>query len=104
MLEEVVEWQKRRLLAMYPLIFFDPLLIRIGGKGGVRIRAVYLALGITSSGSKDALGLWIEQTPGPEFWMQAMAEMKARGIQDVLVAVIDTFNGYPGAITTTFPL
>src|SRR5688572_23892804 len=102
-LEEVTEWQQRPLLPLYPVIFFDALRVRIRDEGTVRAKAVYLALGIAPDGTKDVLGLWIEQSEGAKFWLRVMTELKTRGVDDVLVAVVDGLKGFPEAITTVFP-
>lgn len=102
-LEEVTEWQQRPLLALYPVIFFDALRVKIRDEGTVKSKAVYLALGVAPDGTKDVLGLWIEQTEGAKFWLRVMTELKSRGVQDVLLAVVDGLKGFPEAITTVFP-
>jgi transposase-like protein len=100
---EVVEWQNRPLDALYPLVFFDALRVKIRDEGTVRNKAVYLALGVDPSGHKDVLGLWIEQTEGAKFWLKVMTELKNRGIGDILVAVVDGLKGFPEAISAVFP-
>ena len=102
-LEEVTEWQQRPLLPLYPVIFFDALRVRIRDEGTVRAKAVYLALAIAPDGTKEVLGLWLEQTEGAKFWLRVMTELKSRGVEDVLVAVVDGLKGFPEAITTVFP-
>ena len=102
-LEEVTEWQGRPLRSLYPVIFFDALRVRIRDEGTVRAKAVYLALGVAPEGTKEVLGLWIEQTEGAKFWLRVMTELKSRGVADVLVAVVDGLKGFPEAITTVFP-
>ncbi len=102
-LEEVTAWQQRPLAPLYPIIFFDALRVKIRDEGTVRSKAVYLALGVTPDGTKDVLGLWIEQTEGAKFWLRVMTELQARGIQDVLFAVVDGLKGFPEAITSVFP-
>jgi putative transposase len=82
-LEEVTEWQQRPLLPLYPVIFFDALRVRIRDEGTVRVKAVYLALGIAPDGTKDVLGLWIEQTEGAKFWLHVLTELRNRGVRDV---------------------
>ncbi len=69
----------------------------------MRTKAVYLALGITRSGTKDVLGLWIEQTEGAKFWHRVMTELQARGVADILIALIDGLTGFPEAIQAVFP-
>jgi putative transposase len=102
-LEDIAEWQNRPLEAVYPLIFFDALRVKIRDEGTVRNKAVYIALGVRSCGRKEILGLWIEQTEGAKFWLRVMAELKNRGVEDVLIAVVDGLKGFPDAITAVFP-
>lgn len=103
-LDEVTTWQQRPLAPCYPVVFFDALRVKIRDEGAVRSKAVYLALGITPDGQKDVLGLWIEQTEGAKFWLRVMTELQARGVQDVLFAVVDGLRGFPEAIRSVFPL
>jgi putative transposase len=102
-LEEVTAWQQRPLESCYPVVIFDALRVKIRDEGTVRNKAVYLALGITRSGSKEVLGLWIEQTEGAKFWHRVMTELKARGVEDILIALIDGLTGFPEAIHAVFP-
>jgi putative transposase len=102
-LDEVAEWQNRLLDAVYPLIFFDAIRVKIRDEGFVRNKAVYIALGILPNGNKEILGLWIEQTEGAKFWLRVMNELKNRGIADILIAVVDGLKGFPEAITAVFP-
>ncbi len=102
-LDEVTAWQQRPLAPLYPVIFFDALRVKIRDEGTGKSQAVYLALGVTPDGRKDVLGLWIEQTEGAKFWLRVMTELQARGVQDVLFAVVDGLKGFPEAITSVFP-
>jgi putative transposase len=103
-LEEVAEWQSRPLDALYAIVFFDALRVKIRDEGTVRNKAIYVALGMRPDGTKDVLGLWIEQTEGAKFWLRVMNELKNRGIADILVAVVDGLKGFPEAINAVFPL
>lgn len=85
-LETVAEWQNRPLEAMYPLVFFDALRVKIRDEGLVRNKAVYVALGVRPDGTKDILGLWIETSEGAKFWLRVMNELKNRGVDDILIA------------------
>ena len=102
-LEEVRDWQNRPLDAVYPVVFFDALRVKIRDEGLVRNKAVYLALAITCQGEKEVLGLWIEQTEGAKFWLKVMNELRTRGVGDILIAVVDGLTGFPDAIAATFP-
>ena len=103
-LEEVAEWQNRPLDVCYPLVFFDAIRVKIRDEGFVRNKAVYIALGIRPDGTKEILGIWIEQTEGAKFWLRVMNELKNRGIGDILIAVVDGLKGFPEAINAVFPL
>jgi len=102
-LEEVTEWQNRPLDACYPLVFFDAIRVKIRDEGFVRNKAVYIVLGILADGTKQILGIWIEQTEGAKFWLRVMNELKSRGVGDILIAVVDGLKGFPEAITAVFP-
>ena len=102
-LEEVAAWQQRPLDPVYPVVILDALRVKIRGEGVVRNKAVYLAIGIARDGTKDVLGLWIEQTEGAAFWLRIMTELKSRGVEDILIALIDGLAGFPEAITAVFP-
>jgi putative transposase len=102
-LEEVNRWQARPLDALYAIVFFDALRVKMRDEGTVRNKAVYLAIGVGADGRKDVLGIWIEQTEGAKFWMRVMSELKNRGVNDILIAVVDGLKGFPEAITAIFP-
>ena len=102
-LEEIAAWQTRPLEAVYPLVFFDALRIKIRDEGFVRNKAVHVALGVRVDGTKEILGLWIEQNEGAKFWLRVMNEMKNRGVEDILLAVVDGLKGFPEAIVAVFP-
>lgn len=102
-LDEVAAWQARPLEATYAIVFFDALRVKIRDEGLVRNKAVYLAIGVRPSGEREVLGLWIEQTEGARFWLRVMNEIKARGTNDLLIAVVDGLKGFPEAITAVFP-
>ena len=102
-LTEVEQWQQRPLEAMYPIVYFDALRLKIRDEGTVRNKAVYLALGIRADGRKEVLGLWIEQTEGAKFWLKVFNELKNRGLHDILIAVVDGLRGFPEAIEAVYP-
>ena len=100
---EVTAWQSRPLETMYPVVFFDALRVKIREDAVVRSKAVYLALGILPDGSKDILGIWIENTEGAKFWMKVFNDLKTRGVNDILIAVTDGLKGMPEALGAVFP-
>ena len=102
-LEEVSDWQNRPLEACYALVFFDAIRVKIRDEGLVRNKAVYRALDALPDGTREILGLWIEQTEGAKFWMRVMNELKNRGLEDILIAVVDGLKGFPEAINAVYP-
>lgn len=100
---EVTAWQGRPLEPMYPVVFFDALRVKIREDGVVRNKAIYLALGVLPDGTRDILGLWIENTEGAKFWMKVFNDLKTRGVADILIAVTDGLKGIPEALAAVFP-
>lgn len=89
--------------AVYPLVFFDAIRVKIRDEGFVRNSAIYIALGILPDGAKEILGIWIEQTEGAKFWLRVMNELKNRGVADILIAVVEGLKGFTEAIDAVFP-
>ena len=102
-MSEVTTWQARPLEAMYPVVFFDALRVKIRENSVVRNKAVYLALGVLADGTRDILGIWIENTEGAKFWMKVFNDMKTRGCNDVLIAVTDGLKGMGEALEVVYP-
>jgi putative transposase len=100
--EEVKAWQSRPLDAIYPIVYMDCIHVKVR-EGAVRVKAVYLAIGITMEGNKEVLGLWLAQTEGAKFWLQVVTELRNRGVQDIFIACVDGLKGFPEAIEAVFP-
>lgn len=101
--EEVTQWQQRPLDTVYPVVLFDCLRVKIRDEGVVKNKAVYIALGVDRGGKKDVLGLWIAQTEAATFWLRVMTELQSRGVEDILITLIDGLTGFPDAIHAVFP-
>jgi putative transposase len=100
---EVTAWQARPLEPMYPVVFFDALRVKIRDEAVVRSKAIYLALAVLPDGTRDILGIWIEQTEGAKFWLKVFTDLKTRGCQDILIAVTDGLKGMEEALAAVFP-
>ena len=100
--EEVKAWQARPLDPIYPIVYLDCIHVKVR-EGAVRVKAVYLAIGITMQGHKEVLGLWLAQTEGAKFWLQVVTELRNRGVQDIFIACVDGLKGFPEAIEAVFP-
>ncbi len=100
---EVTAWQARPLEPMYPVVFFDALRVKIREDAVVRNKAIYLALGVLPDGTRDILGLWIENTEGAKFRLKVFNDLKTRGVQDIQIAVTDGLKGMAEALGAVFP-
>jgi putative transposase len=102
-LAEVTEWQTRPLEPIYPVVFFDALRVKIRDEAVGRSKAVYLALAVLPDGTRDILGIWIEQTEGATFWLKVFNDLKTRGCLDILIAVTDGLKGMREALEAAYP-
>ena len=102
-IDEVRAWQSRPLEAIYPIVYFDCLMVKIRDSAHIINKAVYLAIGLTREGQKEALGLWISPTEGAKFWMGVISELRNRGVTDIFIACVDGLAGLPEAIEAVFP-
>lgn len=102
-IDDAKAWQSRALDALYPIVYLDCIHVKARDSGAVRVKAVYLALGINLAGEKELLGIWIAQTEGAKFWLQVVTELKNRGVQDIFIACVDGLKGFPEAIEAVYP-
>jgi putative transposase len=102
-LEDVKIWQNRPLDAVYPIVYFDCIVVKVRQDKRIINKAIYIALGLECSGVKDILGLWISENEGAKFWLNNLVELKNRGLQDILIACTDNLPGMSEAIKTVFP-
>jgi len=101
--ESLEAWRNRELEAVYPLVFFDAIVVKVRDNGHVVKKAIYLALAVTLEGQKELLGLWVDQSEGAKFWLGILTELKNRGVQDILIAVMDGLTGFPDAVRAVYP-
>lgn len=102
-LEEVKEWQNRPLEALYPIVYFDAVWLKVRDQGQVMNKAAYLAIGVGLDGLKDVLGIWLEKTEGAKFWLKVITELQNRGVHDILIACVDGLKGFPEALESVYP-
>lgn len=102
-IEEVKLWQSRALESVYPIVFFDCLVVKVRQEKRIINKSVYVALGIDLSGRKDVLGLWISDNEGAKFWLNNLTELKNRGLADILIACTDNLTGMSDAISAVYP-
>jgi putative transposase len=102
-LEDVAVWRTRPLETVYPIVYFDAMVVKVREDRSVQNRACYLALGVTCDGDREVLGIWWQETEGAKFWLAVLNDLRQRGVQDVLIACVDGLKGFPEAIEATFP-
>jgi transposase-like protein len=102
-MDEVRAWQSRPLESVYPIVYFDCLVVKVRHDKRIINKAVYVALGVDLSGKKDILGLWISENEGAKFWLGNLTEMKNRGMSDMLIACTDNLTGMSEAISAVYP-
>lgn len=102
-MDEVRSWQNRPLEAVYAIVYFDALVVKVRQDKRIINKSVYVALGIDLAGKKDILGLWISENEGAKFWLNNFTEMKNRGLKDILIACSDNLTGMSEAISAVYP-
>jgi putative transposase len=101
--EEVKVWQTRPLEAVYPILYTDALIVKVRDGHAVRNKAAHIAVGVDTDGIKHVLGIWVQTSEGAKFWAGVLAELRNRGLADVLIACVDGLTGFPEAIEATWP-
>jgi putative transposase len=102
-LADVEAWRTRPLEAVYPIVYFDCLMVKVREDRSVRSRACYLAIGVTVDGEREPLGIWWQDTEGAKFWLAVLNDLRQRGVKDVLICCVDGLAGFPEAIEAVFP-
>jgi len=102
-MDEIKLWQSRPLDTVYPVIYFDALVVKARVDKQIVNKAIHLALGINMNGEKELLGMWSHVAEGAKFWLSVLTELKNRGIQDVLICCCDGLTGFPAAIEAVYP-
>jgi putative transposase len=102
-LEDVALWRTRPLAGVYPIVYFDCLMVRVREDRSVSSRACYLAIGQTIEGDREVLGIWWQDSEGAKFWLAVLNDLHRRGVGDVLIACVDGLTGFPEAVEAVFP-
>ena len=102
-LEDIAGWRSRPLESLYPIVYFDAIMVKMTEDRSVRTRACYLAVGVSLEGEREILGLWWQDTEGAKFWLAVLNDLHQRGVGDVLIACVDGLAGFPDAIAAVFP-
>ena len=88
---------------LYPIVYFDAIMVKMTEDRSVKSHACYLAVGVTLEGEREILGIWWQDTEGAKFWLAVLNDLHQRGVADVLIACVDGLAGFPEAIAAVFP-
>ncbi len=102
-IEDVKAWQSRPLESVYPFVWLDAIHYKVKEDNSIKTKAIHCLLGVGRDGTKDLLGLYINQTEGAKFWLQVLTYLQNRGVQDIIIACIDNLKGFADAIESIFP-
>jgi len=102
-IEYMKQWQNRPLEKQYFIAWMDCIVVKVKDNGKVNNKAIYLIIGVSKEGKKEVLGMWINQNESASFWMGVLTDLKARGVEDILIACTDNLKGFTDAIKATFP-
>ena len=101
--EDVVAWQNRPLDSVYLIVWMDGIVFKVRENSKVVNKTIYLALGLNREGYKEVLGMWLGKNESASFWMGILTDLKARGVEDMLITATDNLNGFTNTIRTVFP-
>jgi len=102
-IEDIKQWQTRQLNEQYYVIWLDGIVFKVRQNGKVSNKTIYIIIGLNGDGMKEVLGLWVSETESASFWVNVLTDLKARGVQDVLIACTDNLAGINQAIKAVFP-
>jgi transposase-like protein len=97
------DWQNRPLERQYLILWLDGIVFKVRDSGRVINKTVYLCVGLSKTGRKEVLGLWLGKSESSSFWMSVLTDLKSRGVEDVLITCTDNLNGFTDTIRTVFP-
>jgi putative transposase len=101
--QAALEWQNRPLDRLYMVVWMDGIVFKVRESGKIINKTVYLCVGLNERGYKDVLGMWVGKSESSSFWMSVLTDLKARGVEDMLITVTDNLNGFTDTIKTVFP-
>lgn len=100
---EVTTWQNRPLEPLYLIVWMDGIVFKVREGSKVIRKTIYLAVGLRTDGHKEVLGLWLGKNESASFWMNVLTDLKARGVEDILITATDNLNGFTQTIRSVFP-
>ena len=102
-IEHVKEWQNRPLEPLYMTVWMDGIMLKVRQNGKYINKCVFIVIGLKNDGLKEVLGMWLAENESASFWMTVLTDLKARGVNDILIACTDNLTGFTQAIKGVFP-
>lgn len=102
-IEDVKAWQSRPLESVYPFVWMDAIHYKVKEDNSIKTKAIHCLLGVGRDGTKDLLGMYINETEGAKFWLQVLTDLQNRGVKDIIIACIDNLKGFAEAIESIYP-
>ncbi len=101
--EDITAWRNRPLDPIYLIVWMDGISFKVRENSKVVNKTVYIAVGLKTNGLKEVLGLWLGRNESSAFWMSVLTDLKARGVEDILITATDNLNGFTETIKACFP-
>lgn len=101
--EDIIAWQNRPLETVYLIVWMDGIVFKVRENSKVVNKTIYIAVGLRKDGFKEVLGMWLGKNESAAYWMTVLTDMKARGMEDILITATDNLNGFTQTIRTVFP-
>ena len=102
-IQDVKNWQQRRLDTVYVILYLDGIRFKVRDGGSVKDKVIYLCIGVNLEGRQDVLGMWVADNEGAKFWLSVCQDLKSRGVDDIIISCVDGLKGFPDAIKAVFP-
>ncbi|NGZ43986.1 IS256 family transposase [Cytophagaceae bacterium 50C-KIRBA] len=102
-MEDSIAWQNRPLDAVYLVVWMDGIVFKVRENSKVVNKTIYLSIGLNREGRKEVLGMWLGKSESSSFWMGVLTDLKARGVEDILITATDNLNGFTQTIRAVFP-
>jgi putative transposase len=103
LIDNIKQWQIRPLESVYFVVWMDGISLKIRSNGKIINKTIFLVIGLNNQGMKEVLGMWINETESASFWLNVLTDLKARGVEDILIACTDNLKGFTDAIRSIFP-
>ncbi|SFM15970.1 IS256 family transposase [Halanaerobium salsuginis] len=100
--KEIEQWKNRPLEKRYSVLFIDALSIKIR-REHVGNESAYIIIGINEEGYREILDFYIGVTESAALWEEVLMNLKFRGVEQVLLGVMDGLPGLTDSFLKVYP-